>query len=185
MINYSSHEQLKKHHKEGSPKASSKPLSVHEAALSQVAQSEQEAGLEPYFPTADEAVQLNQDIHEQYSQPTWNGVRDSNSLESAINRAQQHWHYGKYGQPDEFSPQHLVECAGKLGYGLGMNQPFVDGNKRTAFWLMRHFLNENGLSHVMDPEQDDPELADHLVGHGEGTHSEDDTIAMLSNRLNA
>jgi prophage maintenance system killer protein len=96
-----------------------------------------------------------------------------------IARAQQHYYYG----PEEDDNERLATAAAKMVYGVGMNQPFVDGNKRTAFWLTRHFLNENGLGHVLPPEIDDEELADHLLGHGEGTHSEQDTIDMFLKRL--
>lgn len=179
MVHYNIHEELKQRHSEGIPQAQAVSRSVHAEALRQVASDEQEAGLEePYFPTADEAVELNQTAHELYKQP-WGGVRAPNELESAINRAQQHWHYGYYDQPDD--NERLLTAAAKMAYGVGMNQPFVDGNKRTAFWLARHFLDENGMPGVLPPGEDD-EFADHLIGHGSGTHSEDDTINLLLNR---
>jgi hypothetical protein len=40
----------------------------------------------------------------------------------------------------------------------------------------------NGLGHVMP--DDDEELADHIVGYGEGTHGMEDTAAMLEQRVN-
>jgi len=32
-----------------------------------------------------------------------------------------------------------------LGHSLVLNQPFVDGNKRTAWEAMKRFLGENGV----------------------------------------
>ncbi len=153
---------------------------IHAGALQAFAQGESQTGVEdePYFPSAEEAIELNQTAHDLYGQQ-WNGVRAPNELESALNRAKQHYYYGS-----EEDPQHrLVTAAAKMAYGVGMNQPFVDGNKRTAFWLARHFLNANGLGQVAPHDMDDEELADHLIGHGEGTHSEEDTINLLYQRL--
>jgi hypothetical protein len=64
-----------------------------------------------------------------------------------------------------------------------MSQAFEDGNKRTAYHTTRAFLAGNGLGHVSPVTHDDEELADHLVGHGEGTHLLEDTQAMLAGRL--
>lgn len=154
------------------------PRSIHAGVLHALAQGEPQAGVdEPYFPSTEEAVELNQAAHELYGQE-WNGLRAPNELESALNRAKQHYYYG----PEEDPQQRLLTAAAKMAYGVGMNQPFVDGNKRTAFWLARHFLNANGLGHIAPPELDDEELADHIIGHGEGTHSEDDTINLFHQR---
>ncbi len=39
----------------------------------------------------------------------------------------------------------LYELAAALGYGIAINHPFVDGNKRTALIVMAVFLEINGV----------------------------------------
>lgn len=63
------------------------------------------------------------------------GVRDAGLLASALARPVNLVAYGKPG---------VIECAAAYGFGLSRNQPFVDGNKRTAFVCMELFLALNG-----------------------------------------
>ena len=64
------------------------------------------------------------------------GVRDENALESALARPQQRRHY----EPDV----DLAALAAAYGYGLAMNHPYRDGNKRIAFMALSTFLLANG-----------------------------------------
>ena len=61
-----------------------------------------------------------------------NGLRDMGALASAIMRPQIGYYDG------------LVEEAAALLESLAMNHPFVDGNKRTAFYSTDAFLRKNG-----------------------------------------
>jgi death on curing protein len=64
------------------------------------------------------------------------GVRDHNALESAINRP-----FMTFDQKDLYpSP---IEKAAALIESLISNHPFIDGNKRIGYVLMRYFLLEN------------------------------------------
>lgn len=63
------------------------------------------------------------------------GIRDKNMLESALAKPQ---NLNAYGTPD------AAEMAASYGYGLARNNPFVDGNKRTAFLACELFLDLNG-----------------------------------------
>ena len=67
------------------------------------------------------------------------GIRDENLLESAI-----------YAPFQTFDGQDLyptiIEKAGRLGYGLIRNHPFLDGNKRIGIHAMLVFLAVNGIS---------------------------------------
>lgn len=65
------------------------------------------------------------------------GTRDAGLLESALARPLQ---LVAYGEPD------AAMLAAAYGYGLAKNQPFVDGNKRTAFVAVELFLELNGWS---------------------------------------
>ena len=63
------------------------------------------------------------------------GLRDVGLLESALARPMQ---LAAYGEPDPAS------LAAAYGFGLAKNDPFVDGNKRTAFVAVELFLALNG-----------------------------------------
>lgn len=63
------------------------------------------------------------------------GIRDRGLLESALFRPKnQH----AYGDPSIF------DLAAAYGYGIAKNHPFIDGNKRTSYVVMRTFLKLNG-----------------------------------------
>jgi len=66
------------------------------------------------------------------------GVRDYNALESAINRP-----FMTFDQKELYpSP---IDKAAALIESLISNHPFIDGNKRIGYVLMRYFLLENDL----------------------------------------
>ncbi len=60
------------------------------------------------------------------------GLRDMGALESAVARPQM----GYY--------RSLIEEAAALMESLAMNDPFVDGNKRAAFFVTAAFVRLNG-----------------------------------------
>ena len=66
------------------------------------------------------------------------GIRDRGILESAINRP-----YQTFDQ-NELYPL-PVDKAAAIFESIISNHPFVDGNKRTAYVLMRLILLENNL----------------------------------------
>jgi len=70
------------------------------------------------------------------------GVRDEGLLQSALHRCVNKAAY----EPDSTIP----ELAASLAYGLAMNHPFNDGNKRTAFVAVELFLALNGHDLVAD-----------------------------------
>lgn len=74
------------------------------------------------------------------------GIRDNGSLESAINRP-----FATFDNQDLY-PNPSDKAAAILESIL-INHPFVDGNKRTAYVLMKLILLDNGLDIVAD--QDD------------------------------
>ena len=79
-----------------------------------------------------DAVHLDQ-IREHGGLP---GVREETTLEAALARPQQRWHY---------EPQSdLPTLAAAYGWGLVTIHPYRDGNKRMAFLAMAVFLGLNG-----------------------------------------
>jgi death-on-curing protein len=73
------------------------------------------------------------------------GIRDKGILESAIGRPFQTFD-GKDLYPDP------VDKAAAIFESIVSNHPFVDGNKRTAYVLMRLILKRNQLD--IDVDQD-------------------------------
>ncbi len=69
-------------------------------------------------------------------------LRSRGLLESAVLRAQNLAHYQGADVPEQ---------ASSLGIGISQNQPFLDGNKRTAYVVMLTFLEANGFTLVEPP----------------------------------
>lgn len=74
------------------------------------------------------------------------GVRSEQLLASAVFQPQASA-FGEDAYPT------LVEKAAAYGFFLAENQPFIDGNKRTAAWAMVTFLDLNGYE--LEPADDD------------------------------
>jgi death on curing protein len=64
------------------------------------------------------------------------GIRDEGLLQSALHRPKNLLAYAE-------SPPDLADLAAAYGYGIVKNHPFMDGNKRTAYIVMRTFLKLN------------------------------------------
>lgn len=82
------------------------------------------------FLTLDEALAIHERLIERFGGS--HGIRDPGLLESALYRPRT----GYY--------RDLVEMATSLLESLLMNHPFVDGNKRVAFFATDVFLRLNG-----------------------------------------
>ena len=65
------------------------------------------------------------------------GIRDENALEAALARPRHRWSY---------SPGvGLPELAAAYAFGLLMDHPYADGNKRIALVVLVAFLDLNGV----------------------------------------
>ena len=82
------------------------------------------------FLTFEEVVAIHDDLIAEFGGGS--GLRDMGALESALMRPQM----GYYDGP--------VQEAAALMESLAMNHPFVDGNKRVAFFATATFLRLNG-----------------------------------------
>jgi death-on-curing protein len=100
------------------------------------------------------------------------GVRDENLLESALVRPQQ---LHAYGDP----PPDLADLAATLAYGLARNDPFLDGNKRTAAVACETFieLNHAGL------DAGDAELFAQYLALAQAQLSLEDFTSWLRDRI--
>lgn len=74
------------------------------------------------------------------------GIRDEGLLESAINAPLQ-----SYDNIELFPS--IQQKGTRLGYGIIMNHPFVDGNKRTGAHAMLVFLAINGIELCFDDDE--------------------------------
>ncbi len=66
------------------------------------------------------------------------GIRDAGLLESALDKPKNLYHYSN-------AKTSLAAMAASYAYGIALNHPFVDGNKRTAFITCQLFLRLNGI----------------------------------------
>lgn len=90
------------------------------------------------FLSVDEVVEIHERLISRFGGPP--GLRDRGLLESALFRPQT----GYYAD--------LPETAAALFESLLMNHPFVDGNKRAAFFATDVFLRMNGWKLKVEPD---------------------------------
>jgi len=90
------------------------------------------------FLSADEIEAIHQRLIEEFGGPP--GVRDRGLLESALHRPQT----GHYGD--------IVAMSAALFESLIINHPFIDGNKRVAFFATDVFLRLNGWRIVVEAD---------------------------------
>ncbi|WP_036479728.1 type II toxin-antitoxin system death-on-curing family toxin [Myxosarcina sp. GI1] len=95
------------------------------------------------------------------------GIINEGKLESALYRPVNIANYN----PDAS----IYDLAAALGYGIAINHPFVDGNKRTAFIVMAVFLEINQIKMIAS----EVEVVNIMIGIASGTTSEE----MLCNWL--
>ncbi len=90
------------------------------------------------FLTLEEVLEIHTTLLQTFGGPP--GVRDLGLLESALFRPRT----GYYAD--------LIEMAAALFESLLMNRPFVDGNKRVAFFAGDVFLRVNGFHIVVEAD---------------------------------
>ena len=74
------------------------------------------------------------------------GIRDLGSLESALARP-----FQNFGD-QELYPTPILKAAALLESIL-INHPFIDGNKRTGYTLLRLFLISNGIDIIASQDE--------------------------------
>ena len=100
------------------------------------------------------------------------GIRDRGILESAINRP-----FQTFDQTELYPLP--VDKAAAIFESLISNHPFVDGNKRTAYVLMRLILRENNL----DIFADQNEKYDFVLSAAKGEIKYDQIREWLTNHI--
>ena len=101
-------------------------------------------------------------LHEHMIQETGggHGLRDEGMLDSAMAAPFQEV-FGTVAYPS------ILQKAVRLGYGLIMNHPFVDGNKRIGTHAMLVLLALNGIELRFEQE----ELSDEILAVASGTYN--------------
>jgi death-on-curing protein len=96
------------------------------------------------------------------------GLRDEGLLESALSAPFQEF--------QAFSPYPTIQQkAARLAYGLIMNHPFVDGNKRIGAHAMLTLLLLNGI----ELEYTQQDLADTILRIAAGESGYDELLAWI------
>lgn len=90
---------------------------------------------DPIFMTRERVDALHRLSLEQHGGQ--DGLRNEHGLESAL---AQPMNLFAYGQGD------LFDLAAAYAYHIAENQPFIDGNKRTAITTALFFLEQNGIN---------------------------------------
>ncbi len=73
------------------------------------------------------------------------GIRDEDLLDSALSRPKNLFAYTK--------PVSIFDLAASYSYGLALNHPFVNGNKRISLTIAAIFLEINGYAlNASEPE---------------------------------
>jgi death on curing protein len=99
--------------------------------------------VEPTFLSVDEVLSLHVDQIRLFGGTE--GLRDRGALESAIAMPQ-----ASFG--GQFLHDDVFEMAAAYAFHIAENQPFLDGNKRTALDAAIVFLGLNGYL-VLDPDE--------------------------------
>ena len=118
--------------------------------------------------TKDEILILHKQLIDRYGGT--HGLRDENLLDSALQAPFQG--YGEY----EFYPS-VVQKAVRLCYGLVMNHPFIDGNKRIGAHAMLTLLALNGIEVVCTQK----ELTDVILALASGEIGYDELLSWVLN----
>ena len=109
-------------------------------------------------------------LHEQLINETGgsHGLRDEGMLESALSAPFQEF--------EAFSPYPTIQQkAARLAYGLIMNHPFIDGNKRSGAHTMLAMLLINGI----ELEYTQQELIDIILEVAAGNVGYDDLLRWV------
>jgi death-on-curing protein len=97
--------------------------------------------MEPEFLSVDDVLEIHKKQLDAFG--GIDGIRDIGLLESAVMTPQ-----ASFG--GEYLHNGLFEMAASYAFHIAENQPFLDGNKRTALTAALVFLDINGIE-IIDP----------------------------------
>jgi death-on-curing protein len=120
----------------------------------------------PFFLTVQEVLDFHADQIQEFGGS--GGLRDEGGLDSAV--AQAHATFD-----GEYLHKGVFEMAAAYAFHIAENQPFLDGNKRTALNAAIAFLGLNGFD-VIDP---DGKLFSAMIGLSSGEWTKLQMAALL------
>ena len=118
--------------------------------------------------TKEQIISLHSDLIQEYGGS--DGLHDESLLDSALSAPFQTYD----GQSPFSSIQHK---AARLGFGLIMNHPFVDGNKRIGTHVMLTMLAMNGI----ELSYTQKELYELILGVASGSISYEELLRWVLN----
>jgi death on curing protein len=118
------------------------------------------------FLSLEDVLELHEMQLESYGGAT--GIRDSGLLESAVMIAQASF-------SGEYVHKTIFEMAAAYAFHIAENQPFVDGNKRTALASALVFLDWHNVE-INDPQE---ELFHAMIGLAQKTLDKTGLAALL------
>ena len=118
----------------------------------------------------EQILMLHHQLIERYGGS--HGIRDEGLLNSALNAP-----FQSFGETD-FYPT-TQEKAVRLAYGLVMNHPFHDGNKRIGALAMLTMLDLNHIS----LKTNSAELTEIFLQLASGTMTEQDLLAWVLSKM--
>src|SRR5271154_6980833 len=127
------------------------------------------ASVEPEWISEEDAVAIHQRQLAEHGGGA--GVRDMGLLQSALARPLNAYHYNQV-----VSLSKLAAC---YGFGIAKNHAFIDGNKRTAYVVMRAFLVLNSFD--IDATKEEKYLT--MYSLAEGSLSEEQLADWLESKL--
>ncbi len=123
---------------------------------------------EPDFLSVNDVLQIHEEQIDAYG--GIRGIRDAGLLESAVMMPQA-------GFGGQYLHEDLFEMAAAYAFHIAENQPFLDGNKRTALVSALVFLDLNGFE-VLDTEK---RLYDAMIAIANKQMDKSDLSRLLEN----
>ena len=103
------------------------------------------AGPSPFVPSIEELAELNRRIHEDAGLPGAFALDQRAPLCSCLTQV---------GAFATSSPEDVVRAAALLAHGIAQAQAYRDGNRRTAFFAARAFLERHDLAYISRGDDD-------------------------------
>lgn len=98
-----------------------------------------------YVPSIEDLEELNRDIHDDAGLPGSFALDQRAPLLGVLDAAR---------AVDTSLPKGVARAAALLAHGIAQSQSFRDGNRRTAFYATRVFLENHGLGYLSREEDD-------------------------------
>jgi len=127
---------------------------------------------DPVFLTVEQVIEIHHAAVKRYSPGESFRIRDNGLLNSAVMTPQQTF-------DGFYIYKNIIEMAAAYLFGLALNHPFENGNKRVAFAACSVFLRMNGYRLTLSQD----EAANLTLGVINHSLSREDIVDILDNAL--